>query len=110
VLEGVAGRVHRTAVRRSGQGAAHLLRRQRACTHTLTVGRESYPLTRRLFLYTAATPRNPLVGKFVSFVQSDAGQKIVNKDGFVSTVTSLATSKSASRGLPATAPSRYREL
>jgi phosphate transport system substrate-binding protein len=77
---------------------------------TLTVGRESYPLTRRLFLYTAATPRNPLVGKFVSFVQSDAGQTIVNKDGFVGTVTSLATSKSASRGLPANAPSRYREL
>jgi phosphate transport system substrate-binding protein len=77
---------------------------------TLTVGRESYPLTRRLFLYTASMPRNPLVGKFVSFVQSDAGQTIVNKDGFVGTVTSLATSKSASRGLPANAPSRYREL
>jgi phosphate transport system substrate-binding protein len=77
---------------------------------TLTVGRESYPLTRRLFLYTAATPRNPLVGKFVTFVQSDAGQTIVNKDGFVGTVTSLATSKSAVRALPANAPPRYREL
>jgi phosphate transport system substrate-binding protein len=76
----------------------------------LTVGRESYPLTRRLFLYTAATPRNPLAGKFVSFVQSDAGQTIVNRDGFVGTVTSLATSKSASRALPSNAPARYREL
>lgn len=76
----------------------------------LTVGRESYPLTRRLFLYTAATPGNPLVGRFVSFVQSDAGQTIVNKDGFVGTVTSLATSKSGSRGLPTNAPPRYREV
>jgi phosphate transport system substrate-binding protein len=78
--------------------------------NTLTVGRESYPLTRRLFLYTAAVPRNPLVGRFISFVQSDAGQAIVNKDGFVGTVTSLATSKSGSRTLPSSAPQRYRDL
>jgi phosphate transport system substrate-binding protein len=77
---------------------------------TLTVGRESYPLTRRLFLYTAAAPTNHLVAKFVSFVQSDAGQTIVNKDGFVGTVTSLATSKTTSSGLPSGSPARYRAL
>jgi len=76
----------------------------------LTVGRETYPLSRRLFLYTAATPRDPLIGRFISFVESDAGQRIVNRDGFVGTVTSLATSKSSSRTLPSAAPARYRAL
>jgi phosphate transport system substrate-binding protein len=78
----------------------------------LTVGRESYPLTRRLFLYTAIVPANPLVGKFVSFVQADAGQRIADKDGFVGTVTMLATPKSPpqSRSLPPDAPARYKAL
>ncbi|MGP6156454.1 MAG: substrate-binding domain-containing protein [Vulcanimicrobiaceae bacterium] len=76
----------------------------------LTVGRETYPLTRRLFLYTAASPKDPLVTKFVSFVQSDAGQRIVNRDGFVGTVTSLATMRSSSKSLPSGAPPRYRRL
>lgn len=76
----------------------------------LTVGRETYPLSRRLFLYTAAAPRDPLIGRFISFVESDAGQRIVNRDGFVGTVTSLATSKSSSRTLPSAAPARYRAL
>jgi phosphate transport system substrate-binding protein len=79
-----------------------------------TVGRESYPLTRRLFLYTAVVPANPLVDRFVSFVQSDAGQKIVDKDGFVGTVTTLTapkvTSKLPSRSLPRDAPQRYKAL
>lgn len=79
-----------------------------------TVGRESYPLTRRLFLYTAVVPANPLVAKFVSFVQSDAGQRIVDKDGFVGTLTTLATpevpSKPPSRSLPRDAPERYKAL
>lgn len=76
----------------------------------LTVGRETYPLTRRLYLYTASSPREPLVAKFVTFAQSDAGQQIVNRDGFVGDVTALATSKSSSRNLPASAPARYRTL
>jgi len=77
---------------------------------SLTVGRETYPLTRRLFLYTASSPQNPLVGRFVAFVQSDPGQQIVNRDGFVGTVTSLAATKSSSRNLPAAAPAGYRRL
>jgi len=78
----------------------------------LTVGRESYPLTRRLFLYTAVVPANPLVGKFVSFVQADAGQLIADKDGFVGTVTTPAAPTAAppSRNLPAGAPARYKTL
>ena len=76
----------------------------------LTVGRETYPLTRRLFLYTAASPSNPHVSRFVKFVQSDKGQEIVNRDGFVGTITSLATTHSSSKNLPAGAPPQYRKL
>jgi phosphate transport system substrate-binding protein len=85
----------------------------------LTVGRESYPLTRRLFLYTAMVPANPLVGNFVSFVQSDPGQMIVDKDGFVGTVTTvamptaittLAMPTAPSHSLPPDAPARYKAL
>lgn len=77
---------------------------------SLTVGRETYPLTRRLYLYTASSPREPLVAKFIAFAQSDAGQEVVNRDGFVGDVTALATSKSSSSNLPASAPARYRTL
>lgn len=76
----------------------------------LSVGRETYPLTRRLFVYSAEKPRDPLVDRFISFVESDAGQRIVNRDGFVGTVTSLATSKSNSRSLPSGTSARYRAL
>lgn len=76
----------------------------------LTIGRETYPLTRRLFLYTAASPQNPLVSKFLKYVQSDAGQVIVNHEGFVGTVASLAATKSSSRNVPVNAPPRYRNL
>ncbi len=75
----------------------------------LSVGRESYPLTRRVYLYTTAKP-SPLVAKFVAYVQSDAGQSLVNEDGFVGTVSSRASSRSSSRMLPAGAPQRYRAI
>jgi phosphate transport system substrate-binding protein len=76
----------------------------------LTVGRETYPLTRRLFLYTASSPQNPLVLRFITFAQSDMGQQIVNRDGFVGTVASLVATRSSSKDLPADAPARYRKL
>jgi phosphate transport system substrate-binding protein len=77
----------------------------------LTVGRESYPLTRRLFLYTATVPANPLASKFVSFVQADRGQMIVDNDGFVGTVTTPELPKARpSRNVPPDAPARYKAL
>lgn len=48
-----------------------------------TVRTEDYPLARRLFLYTAASPSNVLAVKFVRFAKSDAGQKIAAATGFV---------------------------
>ena len=49
-----------------------------------TVAREEYPLSRRLFLYTASAPANVLVNRFVQFALSKAGQDIVKENGFAS--------------------------
>jgi phosphate transport system substrate-binding protein len=48
-----------------------------------SVKTENYPLSRRLFLYTATTPSNPNVLDFVHFALSPAGQKIVKEQQFV---------------------------
>ena len=42
-----------------------------------------YPLSRCLYMFTAGWPAGELLD-FISFMQSDAGQKIVNVTGFVS--------------------------
>lgn len=44
---------------------------------------ENYPLSRRLFLYTAADPSNPAVKDFVAFALSGAGQAVVKQARFV---------------------------
>jgi phosphate transport system substrate-binding protein len=67
-----------------------------------TVATEDYPLTRRLYLYTATNPQNALVSKFVEFALSKAGQDVVDKIGFVAqTVKSERpqTAKDAPDGL-----------
>ncbi len=48
-----------------------------------TVARESYPLTRRLFLYTSPSHSRPAADSFVLFAMSDAGQSVVSRSGFV---------------------------
>ncbi|MGA7379372.1 MAG: PstS family phosphate ABC transporter substrate-binding protein, partial [Terriglobales bacterium] len=48
-----------------------------------TVATEDYALSRRLFLYTPAHPRQELTSKFVDFALSQAGQNIVAEIGFV---------------------------
>ena len=69
----------------------------------LTIGREDYPLTRRLFLYTSATPENPLVREFVQYALSEEGQKIVHTIKFVD----LNMRVEHNPVLPATAPTEY---
>ncbi|MFA5834321.1 MAG: substrate-binding domain-containing protein [Bacteroidota bacterium] len=49
----------------------------------LTIGREDYPLARRLYLYTSATPANQLVREFVRYALSEKGQHIVHANKFV---------------------------
>jgi len=49
----------------------------------LTISTESYPLTRRLYLYTAAKPANAFVGRFLDYVYSPGGQAAVDAAGYV---------------------------
>ncbi|MGA9544493.1 MAG: phosphate ABC transporter substrate-binding/OmpA family protein [Candidatus Sulfotelmatobacter sp.] len=70
-----------------------------------TVATEDYPLSRRLFLYTAAQPRKELTRRFVDFALSSIGQNIVAEVGFVGQNVSAA----ASAGSTAV-PADYRRL
>lgn len=44
---------------------------------------EEYPLMRRLYMYLRPDTRNPFVGEFVAFAESDEGQAVVQESGFV---------------------------
>jgi phosphate transport system substrate-binding protein len=52
-----------------------------------TVATEDYPISRRLYMYTASytasVPKNPHVAPFINFVLSDKGQKVAHETGFV---------------------------
>lgn len=50
---------------------------------TFSIKTENYPLSRRLFLYTAANPTNAAVKEFVSFSLSGQGQAVVRAAHFV---------------------------
>ena len=71
-----------------------------------TVSTEDYALSRRLFLYTAASPTNDLARKFVDFALSPQGQEIVEKTGFVG--QNLIPTQGTT--IPGDAPDRYRKL
>jgi phosphate transport system substrate-binding protein len=49
----------------------------------LTIATEDYALSRRLYFYTHKDPVNPYVSEFVEFVEGDAGQRVVAKNGFI---------------------------
>lgn len=70
-----------------------------------TVATEDYALSRRLFLYTAANPRQELTRRFVDFALSSMGQNIVAEIGFVGQNVSAA----AAAGSTAV-PADYRRL
>ncbi len=71
----------------------------------LTVGTEDYLLSRRLYLYTPADPRNRYVEKFVEFALSKAGQEVVGNVGFIAqNVTAVQDV------VPPAAPYQYRRL
>jgi phosphate transport system substrate-binding protein len=76
---------------------------------TLTIRTESYRLSRRLYLYTAANSTNPAVNDFVRFANSDEGQDIVEKTGFVSQKVVIPTQPSNVQ-ISANAPERYRRM
>ncbi len=80
-----------------------------------------YPLTRRLYLYTAAGPDAALAGKLARYAQSPAGEAAVTASGFVSlkapevapVVTPTPVATPAPAPTPAAreeAPARQREV
>lgn len=71
----------------------------------LTVGTEDYALSRRLYLYTAAQPQNPLAARFTEYALSPLGQAIVEQSGFVP-----LTIKQEAAPVPQTASARYKAL
>jgi PiT family inorganic phosphate transporter len=72
-----------------------------------TVATESYPLSRRLYLYsTNAVDKSPLAVELVAFALSAAGQRIVQESGFVD----LSVRARASQPCDATCPPRYATL
>ncbi len=69
-----------------------------------SVSTEDYPLSRRLFLYTAQSPSNPWVAKFLAVSLSAEGQHVVEETGFLSLLPRLESPR-----IPADAPAAYRE-
>jgi len=71
----------------------------------LTVGTEDYLLSRRLYLYTPASPGNKYTRQFVEFALSKKGQDVVGASGFVAqNVAQVAQTVSAN------APWEYKSL
>jgi len=56
-----------------------------------TVANESYPLSRRLYLYTLPHPRTSLVTNLINFALSPEGQQVVRESGFVDLSISART-------------------
>ncbi|MBV8367490.1 MAG: phosphate ABC transporter substrate-binding/OmpA family protein [Candidatus Eremiobacteraeota bacterium] len=78
--------------------------------NSLTVGRETYPLTRRLYLYTAANPSNAQVRPFIDYVQSSDGQRIVEQNGFVGSIIDAVSASAPPVSVPAGAPREYANI
>jgi len=71
----------------------------------LTVATEDYSLSRRLYLYTPATPANKFTGPFVEFVLSKQGQDVVAANGFADQNVAPESQKLAND-----APVEYKQL
>jgi phosphate transport system substrate-binding protein len=72
-----------------------------------TVAADRYPLTRRLYLYTARAPRSPWAARFADFALSAEGQVLVRKAGFVGPAAKApapAAPRIAAAPAPAAAP------
>lgn len=69
------------------------------------IATEDYPLSRRLYLYSAEHNSNPLAQAFLDFTHSAAGQKQVENNGFISQEVSAMSVASV-----VDMPPRYQEL
>ncbi|HME09148.1 MAG TPA: phosphate ABC transporter substrate-binding protein [Bryobacteraceae bacterium] len=59
----------------------------------LTISTGDYLLSRRLYLYTAPDPKNPLAREFMDFALSAAGQAVVTAAGFIALDATIATER-----------------
>lgn len=85
-----------------GQTTALLLRSacgQIAKASEFTIKTEEYPMSRRLFLYTASGPIPDKATAFLDFLGSDAAQAIVEQAGFVSQAAASASLNDQGRRL-----------
>jgi phosphate transport system substrate-binding protein len=76
--------------------------------HTPTafsVQTEDYPLSRRSYIYSPTKNIDPEAKQFLDYVLSEAGQKVVEEQGFVA-----QTLKLQRIGAPEDAPTRYKAL
>lgn len=48
-----------------------------------TISTEDYPLSRRLYMYTAENPKSPIVKEFIRYALSDEGENAISQTGFV---------------------------
>ena len=70
----------------------------------LTISTESYPLVRRLYLYTAPGTGSNLARRFTEYVFSPAGQTVVEAAGFVP-----LTVRTEAASIPDATPDRLRQ-
>ncbi|WP_295456454.1 substrate-binding domain-containing protein [uncultured Thiodictyon sp.] len=77
-----------------------------------TVKTEDYLLSRRLYLYTAESPANTNVVKFIEFALSDAGQSVVEHTGLVTVSITEPTAMSERERTddPRAKSTKWREL
>ncbi len=71
----------------------------------LSISTESYPLSRRLYLYTSPTPTNLFVRRFASYVASAGGQSVIEASGVVP-----LTVRAERAAVPDAASERFRQL
>ncbi|MDY0248895.1 MAG: phosphate ABC transporter substrate-binding/OmpA family protein [Pseudomonas sp.] len=69
------------------------------------IATEDYPLSRRLYLYSSEHEDNLLAQNLLAFAHSDAGQRLVESNGFISQIVS-AMPVSVAEGMP----QRYQQL
>ena len=73
-----------------------------------TVKSEDYPLSRRLFFYTAESPKNPHVLPFLTLARSNEGQRLARETNLVD--LSLSTGLRLAGVLDPASPERYLSM
>jgi len=74
--------------------------------NALTIASEKYPLCRRLFMYRPTTSSNTTAAGFTRFIESNAGQQIVQSVGFIN----LTINSDNPTQVISTDPTPYKQL